>query len=399
MSYNYQGNGVYNNFQNQYSGYGNYDAPPPPMMNNYNSPNQLQGPPNGYYSTPVGFGNNNPQLYLPPCPPSNFYSDTYKGYNNADRNYNYQQRNGMRDNMNSFGNTQGRRKALLIGINYTGSANALRGCINDVQNISNFLKQCYGYSPDDMVILTDDQANPRSQPTKANILSAMQWLVANARPNDSLFFHFSGHGGQTKDYDGDEDDGYDETIYPVDFRTAGQIVDDQMHDIMVRSLPPGCRLTALFDSCHSGTVLDLQFAYSTKGVLKENSKLKGTGMGLMSAVSSYSSGDIGGVLSSLTGVVKQTVGPGGGVRQSKVSTSDVISISGCKDSQTSADAYEAGTATGAMSYAFISVLSNQREQSYLSLLQNMRNALYGKYSQKPQLSASHPIDVNSRFIM
>lgn len=41
-----------------------------------------------------------------------------------------------------------------------------------------------------------------------------------------------GHGGQTQDHDGDEDDGYDEVIYPVDFRTAGHIVDDEMHRIM-----------------------------------------------------------------------------------------------------------------------------------------------------------------------
>ena len=36
----------------------------------------------------------------------------------------------------------------------------------------------------------------------------------------------SGHGGQTKDLDGDEDDGYDEVIYPLDFKQAGHIVDD-----------------------------------------------------------------------------------------------------------------------------------------------------------------------------
>jgi hypothetical protein len=41
-----------------------------------------------------------------------------------------------------------------------------------------------------------------------------------------------GHGGQTPDLDGDEEDGYDEVIYPVDFRTAGHIVDDEMHRIM-----------------------------------------------------------------------------------------------------------------------------------------------------------------------
>jgi hypothetical protein len=43
---------------------------------------------------------------------------------------------------------------------------------------------------------------------------------------------YVGHGGQTKDLDGDEEDGYDEVIYPVDFRTAGHIVDDEMHRIM-----------------------------------------------------------------------------------------------------------------------------------------------------------------------
>lgn len=78
-------------------------------------------------------------------------------------------------------------------------------------------------------------------------IRAMQWLVRDARPNDALFFHYSGHGGKTKDFDGDEDDGSDETIYPVDFKQAGEIVDDDMNAIMVQSLPQGCRLTAIFD--------------------------------------------------------------------------------------------------------------------------------------------------------
>ena len=43
-----------------------------------------------------------------------------------------------------------------------------------------------------MVILTDDQRNPMSIPTKANILRAMRWLVNDAQAEDSLFIHFSG---------------------------------------------------------------------------------------------------------------------------------------------------------------------------------------------------------------
>lgn len=86
----------------------------------------------------------------------------------------------------------GKRKALLVGINYFGQKGQLRGCINDAKNLSSYLNQSFGYAREDMVILTDDQQNPMSQPTKANILRAMHWLVKDAQPNDSLFFHYSG---------------------------------------------------------------------------------------------------------------------------------------------------------------------------------------------------------------
>jgi hypothetical protein len=91
-----------------------------------------------------------------------------------------------------YSNCTGRRKALLIGINYFRQRGQLRGCINDVKNMSAFLHENFGYQRDDMVILTDDQQNIMSQPTKQNILRAMHWLVKDAQPNDSLFFHYSG---------------------------------------------------------------------------------------------------------------------------------------------------------------------------------------------------------------
>lgn len=81
---------------------------------------------------------------------------------------------------------------MLIGINYFGQKGQLRGCINDAKNLSTYLNHSFGYAREDMVILTDDQQNPMSQPTKANILRAMHWLVKDAQPNDSLFFHYSG---------------------------------------------------------------------------------------------------------------------------------------------------------------------------------------------------------------
>ena len=116
------------------------------------------------------------------------------------------------------GPCQGRKKAVLIGINYPGSLAPLRGCINDVTSLRRFICKEWGFrdSPDCMRVLTDDARDHRQLPTRQNMLDAFHWLVADARPGDSLFLHYSGHGGQKRDLDGDEDDGMDETLCPCD---------------------------------------------------------------------------------------------------------------------------------------------------------------------------------------
>lgn len=57
----------------------------------------------------------------------------------------------------------------------------------------------------------------------------------------------------------------------------------------------------------------------------------------------------------------------------------------------SADASIGGEATGAMSWAFITSLRKNPNQSYVQLLNSIRDELEGKYQQKPQLSCSHPL--------
>ncbi|KAF5312952.1 hypothetical protein D9619_003804 [Psilocybe cf. subviscida] len=255
----------------------------------------------------------------------------------------------------------GRRRALCIGINYLGQTNELRGCINDAKHVRDFLRKQGNYRSSEIMVLTDDAIDPRLHPTRANIIAAMRWLVRDACQNDALFLHYSGHGGQTPDLDGDEADGFDEVIYPLDFKAQGHITDDEMHEIMVSPLPHGCRLTALFDACHSGTVLDLPYIYSPHG------RLKGA-----------------------------HVSPRW--MQKKSTPADVISWSGCADEQTSADTFQGGVAVGAMSHAFISALKAQPVQTYQQLLTSVRHILHPRYSQKPQLGSSHHIDTNLQFI-
>lgn len=297
-----------------------------------------------------------------------------------------------------YSSCTGIRKALLIGINYFGQRGQLRGCINDVRNMSAYLATHFGYKREDMVILTDDQQNPMSQPTKQNILRAMHWLVKDARPNDALFFHYSGHGGQTKDLDGDEVDGYDEVIYPVDFRQTGHITDDEMHRIMVQPLQAGVRLTAIFDSCHSGTALDLPYIYSTQGIMKAPNLATEAGQGLLNVVSSYNQdGSLSGAANGIASALKRAA-TGQDVHErsliTKTSPADVVMFSGSKDNQTSAD-----ETTGAMSWAFMSALKKNPQQSYVQLLNSIRDELSSRYTQRPQLSCSHPLDTDLMFVM
>jgi hypothetical protein len=78
-----------------------------------------------------------------------------------------------------------------------------------------------------------------------------------------------GHGGKLKDQDGDEEDGYDETLVPLDYVEAGQIRDDDLYDILVAPMKKGVFATCIMDCCHSGTVLDLPFTFAADGKQQE----------------------------------------------------------------------------------------------------------------------------------
>lgn len=115
----------------------------------------------------------------------------------------------------------GRRRSLLIGINYPGSSAELRGCINDVKRMKSYITGCgFPDDADSMRVLTDDGCND-GDPTYDAILEGVEWLVAGAATGDCLFFHYSGHGGQMADADCNEDDGFDETLVRAASDLAG----------------------------------------------------------------------------------------------------------------------------------------------------------------------------------
>ena len=238
------------------------------------------------------------------------------------------------------------KKALCIGINYLGSPYELNGCFNDVNNIKSKLINNYGFIEKDIIVLTDDTTS-QIKPTKTNMLNEIQKLLVNAKSNDLLLLCFSGHGSQTTDLNGDEKDGLDEMIISADLQS---ITDDSLNSLIRTSIPASSTnvsLFVLFDSCHSGTMLDLKYQYLD--TLNNNLTLN---------------------------------------EKNADTTCNIVMISGCLDKQTSADAYINNKSQGAMTWSFLESLNTNPNMTWKELTQSMRALLSNsQFEQIPQLSS------------
>ncbi|XP_058104125.1 metacaspase-1 isoform X2 [Magnolia sinica] len=237
--------------------------------------------------------------------------------------------------------------------------------------------------------IAEEETDPYKIPTKNNLRMALFWLTQGCQPGDSLVFHYSGHGSRQLNRNGDEADGYDETLCPLDFETQGMIVDDEINATLVRPLPRGAKLHAIVDACHSGTVLDLPFLC----------RMNRSGQYIWEDHRPRS------------GMWKGTNG------------GEAISFSGCDDDQTSADtsALSRITSTGAMTFCFIQAIERGHGATYGSILNSMRTTIRntgndmgggavtsvismlltggsvsGGLRQEPQLTSFEPFDVYSK---
>ena len=138
------------------------------------------------------------------------------------------------------------RRALLVGINYTGTTSQLYGCINDINNVSSYLYNTRKYNS--FIVLTD---NTQVKPTKANILRAFDVLFSGVKSGDELWFHYSGHGSLLRDTNRDEESGFDSCICPLDYKKSGLISDDVIRQMLAQRVPNGVKLYIVLDACHS----------------------------------------------------------------------------------------------------------------------------------------------------
>jgi len=163
------------------------------------------------------------------------------------------------------GTRVGSRRALCVGINAYPQPNRLTGCVQDTVLWQKVLTAAQF----DVEVLLDERA------TRANIVSELTTLVRSSKAGDLLVFHYSGHGTQVPDTDGDEEDGQDEALVPVDFQSGAFLVDDDIRAIL-KNLPEGVNLTVFVDCCHSGTITRMLGRNSLENDMKGARFLKTT---------------------------------------------------------------------------------------------------------------------------
>jgi hypothetical protein len=235
--------------------------------------------------------------------------------------------------------TNKNKKALLIGINYTRTPDELNGCIND----ANAIKERISNKGFNNITLMSDLTSKKA--TKSNILEEFKTLLANSQEGDLLFFLYSGHGTYLIDKNNDETTGYDQCIVPCDLNI---ITDDELKTLIQTYLKPNVTLFAMFDSCFSGSVLDLKYQYMDSlnydNYSENNKELETNG--------------------------------------------NVFMISGCTDYQTSADAFINNKATGAMTWSLLEALKQNPNSSWRELVKKMRDLLKtSQMTQIPQFSS------------
>jgi len=147
------------------------------------------------------------------------------------------------------------KHALLIGIqDYSNTPfNSLKGPVNDIQLTTTMLRERFGFSDENVITLLNDKA------THTGIEKAFQVLIKRVNPNDFVYIHYSGHGSQTADLNGDEKK--DQTWVSYGARTSNQahkdnydVLDDEINAWLAGLYDKTDQVVFVSDSCHSATV-------------------------------------------------------------------------------------------------------------------------------------------------
>jgi hypothetical protein len=259
------------------------------------------------------------------------------------------------------------RKALLVGINkYRIPGADLKGCVNDVTNMRDVLLKYFGFSVPEIRVIVDERA------TKRNIMDRLRWLVEGAKAGDILLFHFSGHGSQIRDREGDElKDHMDEILCPHDMDWDGTFISDDELKSLFDGLPDGVILDVVLDCCHSGTGTREEVMFGEERMVP---RFLRPPVDIECRVED----DL---------PVRKLLRDGSGERGHVMKH---VLYAACRDNQTSADAYIGGSYNGAFTYFLCRRIRDANgDVTRGELIRRVRESLrYHGFGQTPQLEAT-----------
>ncbi len=286
------------------------------------------------------------------------------------------------------------KRALCVGINRFTDRGLppLRGAVNDARTLSLMLVRDFGFEPRDVRVLTDERA------TKAALVGAIGALIDGSRAGDELVLFASTHGSHVPDQDGDDEDGYDEVLVAHDHDWERAVLtDDDLARLLAR-LPDGVRLAALWDTCHAGTMQDTASqSYRTRGVERPAGLADGVevlGYRYLPLPERYDvpRGATKGVRKKPPATTRKKKKPPAGADHGALGALvhdafPAVSLSGCADEETSADASFGGIYEGAFSHAMLEVLRRTKDDLTWEQLHNLTRAGMKKLGikQTPQL--------------
>ena len=228
-----------------------------------------------------------------------------------------------------------------VGINAYPS-NGLNGCVNDIEDMFELLTKYYGFERgDNMRLLCDSRA------TKAAIWERLLWLVGICKEGDLCLFNYSGHGASLPNRTSHgEIDGVDECLVPYDFDWSAphMLLDDDLGMIADKIAAKGAIPIFIIDACHSGTILrDMNF----------NPAFKMKNKCIVPPID---------IRARITDNIRNRT-----VVDSLADNENSILIAGCKEKQTSADAYFNGKYNGALTYNLVKALKSNHSLTYAQL--------------------------------
>lgn len=251
------------------------------------------------------------------------------------------------------------KRALLIGINYISIPEInLNGCIDDVVIAKNMLIDAYDYDVANITVLRDDLDDKRTCPNHENIICELQKIISLSSGLDEIWIQYSGHGSQINNNDNNND--LDDVIVPLDYQTNGFITEDMLYDIL-KNVDSRCKTVLIFDCCHSGNICKFPWTITaTDGLISQNS----------------------------TNQIKEK-------NDQKSICPNAFALSGCKDSQTSADTFsrDLNQGVGAFSNALNECLRESHHQiDVLTLYKRVcKRMIDGGYEQTPVLTAGKQV--------